>query len=64
MIQYDDKNLQMNITDDGQGFDEGITKKGNGIRNIRERAKEMAASLQYKTIIGNGTSLLLNVPLT
>lgn len=64
VIQYDDKNLQMNITDDGQGFDEGIARKGNGIRNIRERAKEMAASLHYKTIIGNGTSVLLNVPLT
>ncbi len=64
LIQYDGKNLQMNITDDGNGFDEAIVRKGNGINNIRERAREMPALLHYRTIIGNGTSVLLDVPLT
>jgi signal transduction histidine kinase len=63
-IRYDGKNLQLNIADNGQGFDEAITRKGNGIRNIRERAKEMHALLNYRTAIGNGTSIMLNVPLT
>ena len=64
VIQYAGKNLQMNITDDGEGFDESITRKGNGIRNIKERAKEMNALLHYYTKIGNGTSLSLDVPIT
>jgi signal transduction histidine kinase len=63
-IRYDGKNLQLNITDDGQGFDEAITTKGNGIRNIKERAKEMPALLHYRTMIGSGTSIMLDVPLT
>jgi len=63
-LQYDGRNLQMNITDDGGGFDEATARKGNGIRNIRERAKEMPALLHYRTTIGNGTSVLIDVPLT
>jgi signal transduction histidine kinase len=51
VIKYDGKNLQMNITDDGQGFDEAISRKGNGIRNIRQRAKEMPALLHYHTTV-------------
>jgi signal transduction histidine kinase len=64
VIEYDGKNLKMNITDDGLGFDEHLTRKGNGIRNIKERAREMPALLQYFTRPGNGTSVLLDVPLT
>ncbi|MGZ5135936.1 MAG: sensor histidine kinase, partial [Flavitalea sp.] len=63
-LQYDGKNLQMNIADDGEGFDQATVRKGNGIHNIRARAKEMPALLQYNSIVGNGTSLLLDVPLT
>lgn len=64
VIRYAGKNLQMNITDDGEGFDEAIIKKGNGICNIRERAKEMNALLHYYTKLGNGTSVMLDVPIT
>ena len=54
----------MNIKDDGNGFDETTARKGNGIHNIRERAKEMTALLQYNTIPGNGTSVLVDLPIT
>ncbi len=64
VIEYNGKTLKMNITDDGRGFDEDFTRKGNGIRNIRERAREMPALLQYFTRPGNGTSVMLDVPLT
>ncbi len=64
VIEYDGKNLQLNIRDDGEGFDEATARQGNGIRNIKERAKEMPAALNYKTTIGNGTSVLLDVPVT
>ena len=64
IITYDDKNLQMKISDDGDGFDEAIVKKGNGIFNIRQRAKEMNALLNFQTVPGNGTSVFLDVPVT
>ncbi|MBA2500335.1 MAG: tetratricopeptide repeat protein [Chitinophagaceae bacterium] len=64
VVKYDGKNLYLHITDDGEGFDEATNRKGNGLRNIRERAKEMPALLHYETVIGNGTSVILDVPLT
>lgn len=64
IIEFDGKNLQLNLRDDGKGFDETTTRQGNGIRNIKERAKEMPAALNYQTTVGNGTSLLLDVPVT
>ncbi len=55
--------LVMSIKDNGQGFDEQKIKAGNGLRNLRERAKEINATLELKSKVGVGTEVNLKVPL-
>ncbi len=62
-IQQQDHTLIMSIKDNGQGFDEQKVKAGNGLRNLRERAKEINASLDLKSAVGAGTEVNLKVPI-
>ncbi len=63
-LRHADGKIQLQVNDNGRGFDEQVVKYGNGLRNIRERAKNMLASLHYNTGVGNGTDIQLSIPLT
>ena len=54
--------LEVKIRDRGKGFDEEVAKKGNGLRNMRERAKQLGGEVIIKTSVGHGTEVLLLVP--
>lgn len=64
-LMYKDGNLFLEIADDGVGFDlklmNGVEKHFNGIRNIQERAKIIDAGIEFKTAIGQGLKINLNV---
>lgn len=62
-LHQQDHSLIMSIKDNGQGFDEQKVKAGNGLRNLRERAKEINARLELKSTVGAGTEVNLNVPI-
>jgi two-component system, NarL family, sensor histidine kinase UhpB len=62
-IQQQDHTLIMSIKDNGNGFDEQKVKAGNGLRNLRERAKEINASFELKSTVGVGTEINLKVPI-
>jgi two-component system, NarL family, sensor histidine kinase UhpB len=62
-LQQQDHTLVLRIKDNGQGFDEQKVKTGNGLRNLRERAKEINATLILKSAVGNGTKVELKVPI-
>jgi two-component system, NarL family, sensor histidine kinase UhpB len=62
-LHQQDHTLIMSIKDNGQGFDEQKVKAGNGLRNLRERAKEINATLTLKSEVGNGTEVELKVPI-
>ena len=62
-LRQQDHFLVMSIKDNGQGFDEQKIKAGNGLRNLRERAKEISATLELKSTVGAGTEVNLKVPL-
>ena len=49
------------ITDDGIGFDQDNTELGNGLNNMKKRAREIGGTLQIKSS-KKGTSVLLKVP--
>jgi two-component system, NarL family, sensor histidine kinase UhpB len=55
--------LQLVVSDNGKGFDEATIKAGNGLRNLRERAKESGGSLTIKSEIGKGTEVMLMLPI-
>lgn len=55
--------LEMAVSDNGQGFDEDTAKAGNGLRNMRERAKEINGTLELRSVVGKGTEIVLTVPI-
>jgi signal transduction histidine kinase len=63
-IAHIDNDLQLIIRDNGKGFDVTKVQQGNGLRNIRERAREINADMGFETVIGKGTTLKLKLPLT
>ena len=54
--------LQMEIADDGKGFAEEGIRGGNGLKNMRERAAAMPATIRIDSTLGEGTRIGLEVP--
>jgi two-component system, NarL family, sensor histidine kinase UhpB len=63
-VELDANFLHLKVTDDGAGFNERLIKPGNGLGNMRERAAAMSAKINIESVIGKGTSITLDVPLT
>ena len=53
----------LRIHDDGQGFDRELQPSGMGLANMRARAKEIDATLQLDSKLGEGSTVLLRLPL-
>ena len=55
-IVYSNNNLKISILDDGNGFDVKKIHKGIGIKNMRDRAKLINATLSIDSKINEGTT--------
>jgi two-component system, NarL family, sensor histidine kinase UhpB len=62
-LRQQDHMLVMRVKDNGKGFDEQNVKSGNGLRNLRERAKEIKGRLTLKSGPGEGTEVELHFPI-
>ena len=56
------EDFQLEIKDDGTGFDESKIKPGNGLYNMRKRAEELGGKLEVQSETGKGTSVTLLIP--
>ena len=63
-ITVDDKKLKMKIRDNGVGFDVASADSGNGLINMRKRAYSLGGQITIQSSPGEGTKILLEVPLT
>ena len=54
--------VRLAVEDDGQGYDTDEVRRGYGLSNIRERAAEIGATLQMKSELGRGTSVIVTLP--
>jgi signal transduction histidine kinase len=52
----------LTIEDDGVGFDTSHSSLGNGLRNMRERAAALGATLVITSRPGKGTRLQMTLP--
>jgi signal transduction histidine kinase len=63
MIKVDilkqDKNIQFKITDNGKGFEKNNLKQGNGLNNMKKRAKEIGADIDIDSQLNKGTEVLI-----
>ncbi len=48
---------EIQITDDGKGFDTNTTTDGNGLNNMQRRSKEIKFHFHISSAPGNGTSI-------
>ena len=60
--------LQLIVKDDGKGFDQRAVKaantlSGNGLQNMRRRAREMKGECVISSVPGEGTTLTLRFPI-
>ncbi|MBL0355524.1 MAG: tetratricopeptide repeat protein [Chitinophagaceae bacterium] len=55
--------IQFNITDDGCGFDTGANFTGNGLKNIKQRIKEIGGTLVIESVHLKNTSFSYSLPL-
>jgi ligand-binding sensor domain-containing protein/two-component sensor histidine kinase len=60
LLRLQNKKLALTVKDDGEGFEEGTIKKGNGLKNIRSRAKEIKGVVIIDSAEGKGTTVSLN----
>ena len=56
--------LILQVCDDGKGFNSLAAHEGNGITNMKARAKEMHASISIRSQEDNGTDMCLTLPIT
>ena len=61
-INQDQDCFKINVEDNGTGFDMQSVQQGNGLNNIRKRAGELQADVQFITTQDAGTSVRLTMP--
>lgn len=63
-INYRSGKLIISLKDNGNGFDIHSTKIGNGLNNMRERAKSLGGTLKINSKANDGTKLTLTLQTT
>jgi len=63
-IHVQSSKVIMSIRDNGQGFDVQQADNGNGLTNMKKRAQSLKGNLTIESVIGVGTKVKLEAPLT
>jgi signal transduction histidine kinase len=61
-LQLVNRILQLTITDNGVGFDPEEKYAGNGLKNMKSRAKEIHGELSIHSRSGGPTKIVLRIP--
>lgn len=64
-FEFADGLLQMTVQDDGHGFspEAARTTLGNGLRNMRERARALHGEFRMESKLGAGTQIIVTAPI-
>ncbi|MBT7075262.1 MAG: GAF domain-containing protein [Anaerolineae bacterium] len=62
-LLYNHENITVKVQDDGQGFTAEKSSNGMGLRTITERAEEIGGQAFIESEEGNGTTVLIKLPL-
>jgi signal transduction histidine kinase len=63
-LDIKDHEIFLSIKDDGIGFNTSASFNGNGLKNIKARAKEINADLSFESSPGHGSLLKLSANIT
>jgi len=53
--------FQITVKDDGNGFDVSEITLGNGLNNMKKRARDIEGKIEIISVLSEGTTLQLNV---
>ncbi|MBK8736490.1 MAG: hypothetical protein IPL98_11565 [Saprospiraceae bacterium] len=56
-VQYKQKQIHITIQDDGKGFDLLANTFGNGLHNMKDRAKQLGGELLICSTMDHGTKI-------
>jgi signal transduction histidine kinase len=63
VIESEDRGeVMIAVRDDGRGFDPAVPTDGAGLRAMRERAELLGGSIEIRTAIDEGTTVIAVVP--
>jgi signal transduction histidine kinase len=63
-LRTDEKQLFVEVTDDGRGFDVTAVVRGAGLTNMEDRLDALGGTLQIESTPGVGTTLRATVPVS
>ena len=63
-IKEENSKYSILIKDNGKGFNLATEPLGNGISNIKKRSKDLLGEVTFNSIIAEGTSILLLIPVS
>ena len=63
-LQVDAKRFHLTVSDNGKGFDLTTILAGNGLKNMKERAESIQGAFHLTSMVGRGTEIKLEVPIT
>ena len=55
--------VAITVSDNGRGFDPTLPTEGNGLRNVRERMRDLGGRCEIESAPRRGTTLSLEIPL-
>jgi len=61
-ISEKENKYTVEITDTGIGFNPDTTELGNGLNNMKKRAREIGGNIKFVSKINKGTKVILNFP--
>jgi signal transduction histidine kinase len=61
-LEDHDAEVAFSVTDDGRGFDPGITAMGTGLQGMTDRVAAVGGTLEVRSAPGQGTTLRGRIP--
>jgi signal transduction histidine kinase len=63
-LVFEPNEVRLDVRDDGVGFDSARRPDGHGLAGIEERVAEMGGQLAVRTVVGDGTTIMVHLPRT
>jgi len=63
-VSQNDRHIEMNISDNGKGFDTTKIFSGNGMNTLKKRATDLSAYFKIASDINKGTAVQLRFKIT
>ncbi len=61
IISEEANRYQIEIKDDGNGFDMATVEQGNGLNNMKKRSRDIDAAFEINSELNKGTSIVMSL---